>query len=554
MSPDPLAGDPRSTAEHAHLEALLRCWVRELGVPVTDRVRVDVLGLPVEAGVRYASPTGWHRFGPVTLAGRPADPVVVAALAGAELAGDDGARRVADLVEGTAESVRRVAGFVAYRRRLPVGPADRFLDSEQRLMLGHPHHPVPRSRDGLSDADNARYAPELRGSFPLFWFSAAEEVVSHGSVTGPDAPTLMAELAGRDPGRGRVLVPAHPWQAHDLLARPRIASLVSRGLLEPLGESGPAWSPTSSLRAVYRTGAPVMLELSLGLRTAGSRHESTSAELRRGAEAHRLLESGYASGTEKAHPEFSLVRDPAWLAVDEGGDVTGLDVVVREVPPDLGDSRCLAGMVAPRPGIGRSLLGEFVLRLDAARWVADYTDRVLVPVLRLYAETGIGLAAHQRDTLVRLDPAGRVVGGRYRGNRGHHLAASHLPRVLERLGAGRTALAVADDAVVDDLLTHHLLHDQAFAVIGCLGVEGLADERALLGVLASRLEAALPALAEAGPDGDRLARRWLTADVLPTEAHLLTGLADRDEGSAAPDARPVRVDVPNPLREATCAR
>lgn len=549
MRPDPLEGDARATAEHAHLEALLRCWVRERNVPVADRVRIDVLGLPLEAEVRYASPAGRHRFGAVTLAGKPVDPVVAVALVGAELGGD-----TADLVERTAESVRRVAEFVAYRRRAPVGPADRFLDAEQRLMLGHLHHPAPKSRDGLSDADNTRYAPELRGSFPLFWFSAAEEVVSHGSVAGPDAVTLMSSLAGRSPERGRVLVPAHPWQAHDLLHRPRIASLVSRGLLEPLGEFGPAWSPTSSLRTVYRTGAPVMLKLSLGLRITNSRRESTSTELRRGSEVHLLLESGYASGTEKAHPEFGVVRDPAWIAVDEGGEVTGLDVAVREVPEDIGESRCLAGMVAPRPGIGRSLLGELVLRLDAAEWVADYTDHVLVPMLRLYAETGIGLEAHQQNTLVRLDPAGRVVGGRYRDNQGYYLASSHLPRVLERLGAEESTLAVVDDAIVDDRLTYYLLHNQALAVIGCIGVEGLADERTLLRVMAARLEAALPALAEAGPDGDRLARRWLEAEVLPCKANLLTRLEGIDEVLAPLDAQSVYFDAPNPLREGRCAR
>ncbi|ONI90195.1 siderophore synthetase [Saccharothrix sp. ALI-22-I] len=558
MKPDPLEGDPRATAEHAHLEALLRCWVRERNVPVgshpgtgepDNRVRIDVLGLLLEAEVRYASPTGRHRFGPVTLAGKPVDPVVAVALVGAELGGD-----TADLVERTAESVRRVTEFVAYRRREPVGPADRFLDSEQRLMLGHLHHPAPKSRDGLSDADNARYAPELRGSFPLFWFSAAEEVVSHGSVAGPDAVTLMSSLAGRSPEPGRVLVPAHPWQAHDLLHRPRIASLISRGLLEPLGEFGPAWSPTSSLRTVYRTGAPVMLKLSLGLRITNSRRESTSTELRRGSEIHLLLESGYASGTEKAHPEFSIVRDPSWIAVDEGGEVTGLDVAVREVPDGIGDSRCLAGLVAPRPGIGRTLLGELVLRLDAAAWVADYTDRVLVPMLRLYAETGIGLEAHQQNTLVRLDPAGRVVGGRYRDNQGYYLASSHLPRVLERLGVEESTLAVVDDAIVDDRLTYYLLRNQALAVIGCIGVEGLADERDLLGVMAARLEAALPALAEAGPDGDRLARRWLEADVLPCKANLLTRLEGIDEVLAPLDAQSVYFDAPNPLREGRCAR
>jgi siderophore synthetase component len=556
ISTDPLDGDPRTAAEHAHLEALLRCWVRETNTVVASgelRVSLPSTGLALRAEVRHNSPTGWHRFGPVSLL-RPdgsevgaADPVLAVALVAAELGGDS-----ADLVERTAESVRRVTGFISHRRAELTATSDRFLDAEQSLLLGHLHHPAPKSRDGISQHDDAQFAPERRGSFPLHWFSADESIVSHDAVAGPDAVTLMAQLAGRTRDDGRVLIPAHPWQARDLLRRPRIAALVKSGRLTPLGALGPEWWPTSSLRTVYRPGAPVMLKLSLGLRVTNSRRESTGTELRRGLEIHRLLETGYAEGTEKAHPEFSIVRDPAWIAVDEGGEVTGLDVAVREVPEGIEDSCCVAGLVAPRPGMGRSTLSE--LADDPAQWVSDYTDRVLVPMLRLYAETGIGLEAHQQNTLVRLGSDGSVIGGRYRDNQGYYLASSHLPGLLRHLDVDTSTLAVVDDAIVDERLSYYLLRNQALAVIGCLAVDDRADERDLLLVMADRLEAALPDLAEAGPDGDRLARRWLTAETLPCKANLMTRLGGIDEVLAPLDAQSVYLNAPNPLVEARCAR
>jgi siderophore synthetase component len=561
--PDPLdSPDPRAVAEHAHLESLLRCWARETRTPVEGDallVELPTAGLALRAPVRHASPTGWHRFGPVALLRGdteigPADPVVAVALVSTELTatGRGGQRRgeTADLVERTAESVRRVARYVAHRRAETSSPAaDGFLDAEQGLLLGHLHHPAPKSRDGISAGDDALFAPELRGSFPLFWFAADASVVSHGSVAGPEVPALMAELAGRSPSDGRVLVPAHPWQARDLLHRPRIAALVRSGRLTPLGESGPEWFPTSSLRTVYRPGAPVMLKLSLGLRLTNSRRESTSTELRRGPEVHRLLETDRAAGTFAAHPSFDVVRDPSWIAVDEGGEVTGLDVAVRDSPADITDSRVVAGLVAPRPGIGRSRLADLVAATGPARWVADYVDHVLVPMLHLYAETGIGLEAHQQNTLVRVGADGRVTGGRYRDNQGYYLASSHLPGVLRHLGVERSTLAVADDDVVDERLSYYLLRNQALPVVGCLAVDGLADERDLLRVVAERLTAALPALAAAGPGGDRLARRWLTADTLPCKANLLTRLHGIDEVLAPVDAQSVYLDAPNPLAE-----
>ncbi|MFJ5707236.1 IucA/IucC family protein [Streptomyces sp. NPDC093105] len=581
---DPLhTRDARGASEHAHIEALLRCWLRETHTPVAPgplRVELPTAGLTLVTEVTHRSPTGWHRFGPTRLEGPggplgdTADPVTAVALLSAEAAVRGGGRpggvpagEAADLVERTAESVRRVATFIADRRAHPTPPpgVDGFLDAEQALLLGHLNHPAPKSRDGVSDHDARAFSPELRGSFRLHWFAADPSVVSHDAVDGApslagrDTVALLADLAGQRPDDGRVLIPAHPWQARDLPHRPRVRALLASGALEALGELGPAWWPTSSVRTVYRPDADVMLKLSLGLRLTNSRRESTRTELRRGLEINRLLDAGHADDTFAAHPGFAITRDPAWIAVDEPGrpegpEVTGLDVAVREVPRDIARLRCLVGLVAPRPGLGRSALGDLVAALGpgaAEQWTADYTDHVLVPMLHLYAATGIGLEAHQQNTLVRLDERGRVTGATFRDNQGYYLAGSHLPGLLKRLGADSSTLAVVDDALVDDRLSYYLLRNQALSVVGCLAVDGLADERRLLAVLAERLRAALPGLAAAGPDGDRLARRWLTADTLPCKGNLLTRLHGIDEVLAPLDAQSVYLDAPNPLQEAT---
>ncbi|MFP2956336.1 IucA/IucC family protein [Myxococcus sp. 1LA] len=63
---------------------------------------------------------------------------------------------------------------MAHRRAhpLPPPPVDGFLAAEQALLLGHLHHPAPKSRDGLSATDSADFSPEQRGSFRLHWFAA----------------------------------------------------------------------------------------------------------------------------------------------------------------------------------------------------------------------------------------------------------------------------------------------------------------------------------------------------------------------------------------------
>jgi siderophore synthetase component len=185
---------------------------------------------------------------------------------------------------------------------------------------------------------------------------------------------------------------------------------------------------------------------------------------------------------------------------------------------------------------------------DPAGWVAAYIDNVLIPMLHLYAETGIGLEAHQQNTLVRLDGAGRIKGGAYRDNQGYYLASSYLRGLLGVTGLRDSTLAVVDDPIVDDRLTYYLLHNQALAVVGCLAADGVTDEASLLEVARERLTVALPLLKAAGPSGDRLARRWLEADTLPCKANMLTRLRGIDEVVAPLDAQSVYLDIPNPLR------
>ncbi|GAA1607630.1 IucA/IucC family protein [Kribbella hippodromi] len=535
-------------AVEAHLNAILRCYTREASVPVaTGPLTLTVGASTVTARVEHASRTGLHQFTDVLLDGAPPAPQDLVRV----LSADADPAEIDDLAARTAESVRNVARFVeeADGER---GPG-RFLEFEQALLFGHLNHPAPKSRDGLSGAELAAYSPELGGRFAVHWFEADAELVSSDQVAGApslqglDALQLMGALAGITPSDGRVLVPAHPWQAAAVLQRPRVAELVAAGRVKSLGPQGAQWYPTSSLRTLFHPDLPVMLKLSLGLRITNSRRESTPTELRRGLEINRLLDAAYNAGTATAHPRFSIVRDPAWVALDEGGPtLTGLDVAVREVPADVNSYACLAGLVAPRPG-GISRLSAFAAE-DPAAWVAEYIDNVLIPMLHLYAETGIGLEAHQQNTLVRLDGLGRIRGGAYRDNQGYYLASSYLRSLLAVTGLRDSTLAVVDDPIVDDRLTYYLLHNQALAVVGCLAADGMADEGELLGVVRERLTAALPLLKSAGPDGDRLARRWLEADTLPCKANMLTRLRGIDEVVAPLDAQSVYLDIPNPLR------
>lgn len=545
----------------AHLDAILRCWTREQRIHIgTDGLRVTIPGTEqiLTAKCTHLSRTGLHSFEAVELIDvnggtRSLSPEDLLDLV--TEGSDENERRQLRL--RTRESVENVARFAA-ENRMTTPDQPLFLAGERSLLLGHLMHPAPKSRDQLASDELEAYSPELTGRFCLHWFEAHRSVVTHdnartsAALDGMDTPGLLEQIAGATAAAGHVLIPAHPWQARDLTRRPAVRRLVDAGLLRPLGPLGDEWHATSSLRTVFHPHFPVMLKLSLGLRLTNSVRESTATELRRGVEVHHLVDSGYLGSP---NPDFTIVKDPAWMAVTDsedptGGTLTGLDVAVREVPQGIDRYICLAGLIAAsRPAEGHrwgpSHLSRWVQ--DPTSWLASYVDNVLVPMVHLYSSTGVGLEGHQQNTLVRLDDEGRVTGGGYRDNQGYYLATSHLPDVLEQTGRSHSTLAVVDDRTVDDRLTYYLLHNQALSLVGAMAAQSMADEGVLLGMLRDRLVAALPLLTEAGPDGDRLVRRWLEAETLPCKANLATRLHGIDEVVAPLDAQSIYIDVPNPL-------
>ncbi|MEU8705392.1 IucA/IucC family protein [Streptomyces sp. NPDC048565] len=564
--------DPLRASDSAGTENLLRCWTRENDLPRPQgnilRIALPASGTALLVPVAHWSATGWHRFGTPHLESAPegapgADAVTVAALLSRESERNTGV----DLVARVADSVRHTASFIEARRRTPTESpeADLFLTAEQSLVLGHPLHPTPKSREGLSESETLLYSPELRGSFPLHWMAVDRSLLATESAWTKAGRPVSAEalLAPHAEGlslpEGTTALPLHPWQAAEVLRRPEVAALCEKGLLHDLGPHGVHWYPTSSVRTVHRPGSDLMLKLSLGVRITNSRRENLRKELHRGAEVHRLLRTGLADRWREAHPGFDIVRDPAWLAVDrpDGSPVPGLDVMLRHNPfGPADDAVCIAGLTAPRPWPGRSgthsRLADTVSSLAArtgrstgavsAEWFLRYLDRVVLPVLWLDAHAGVALEAHQQNTLVLLDADGWPVGGRYRDNQGYYFRESHRAALESRLpGIGAVSDTFVADSVTDERLAYYLGINNVFGLIGAFGAQRLADERLLLAAFRRFLEGA------AGL-GSSLPSYLLETDKLRCKANLLTRMHGLDELVGPVDTQSVYVTIANPLR------
>lgn len=548
----------REAADRIATEALIRCWVRERQVsrPEGDVLELELDGSRLRIPVQYWSPNGLHRLGVPMNGSGPIGPGDVARLLG-KAAGTTAEDRE-QLVQRAVESAARITAHVEARAADPVvtkGAAP-FLIAEQGLLAGHPLHPAPKSREGLSDAEAALYSPELRGSFPLHWFAVAPELAAHDSELGPSAPDLAVFLSELTPD-GRVLVPAHPWQANDLLRRPDVRELIDDGKLEHLGESGAHWFPTSSLRTVYRPDRPVMLKLSLGLRITDSRRENLRKELLRGVEAHRLLSGELGTRLLTTHPGFRILTDAGYLAVD---GATGLDVSFRHSPFQPTDHVfCVAALTdlgreaVATDGHPHELAAHLhslaaaerrSVRAVALEWFASYLTNLIVPLLWLDAEHGVALEAHQQNTLIQLDGSGYPGAGWYRGNRGFHYRSSRIAQLEAVSGIPQLGMS-SETIVADDIVTERLLDcvgiNNLMGVVGALGCARIADERDLLG-LAAELLAPLR--------GHRPVDLLLGSETLRCKANLLTRAVGPGELVGDLATQSVYVEIANPFADA----
>ena len=585
--------DPAARADDATVHAFLNCYLRETGdyevrdgdvagvEPGPDgllRAPLSAQGIDLLAPLERRSPTERHLFGtPVRYRVadgevHPVDAATLAALVVKELTlAREGDAVPDELLERVLRSKRSVEEFVEaragdegrlYAERLSFG------DAEQALVFGHHRHPTPKSRRGIADRNRGTYAPELRGSFPLHYFRADPDLVSAESALDRGAAAWVKDALRDDPNvsgsfvtehveSGDVLLPVHPWQAAYLLDRQHVRRHLGDGI-EHLGAVGREFLPTTSVRTLYSEDAPFMVKSSLNVTITNSVRTNRCPELERGVAVAELLDTGFGDELDDAFPDFDIVRDPAYLALDVGeGRESGLETVLRANPfrdDAAGNATPLVALCQDAIA-GRSRLGRIVgaiadregrpTEAASADWFRRYLRISVRPVLWLYLVRGVGVEAHQQNSVLTLDDEGYPAEFRYRDNRGFYLPESLHPEVESYLpGVGERADTVCPDAVADERLRYYVILNNALDVVNALGSAGLVGERRLLKLLRDELERARERYDR---PSSTLLDRLLESPTVPCKANLLTRFRGLDELENDLENQSVYTDVRNPL-------
>lgn len=279
---------------------------------------------------------------------------------------------------------------------------------EQAVLLGHPVHPLARSRGDLTDDQIRAWAPEHRARFDLGRFDVADRAANY-----TDDERLP-------------LLPVHPWQA-------------ARRRLGPPARVWPAAAPLMSLRTVATGRWHVKTAVDLQL-TSARRHVSASA-IHNGYFLTERLET-----PARRHGITLLPETAVWARSGPGPD-PGLAAIVRPAPHTIGHPRAvpLAALAEPCPSDGRPIAVAFTGN-DPESWWAAFVEVALAP-LRLFAACGVALEAHGQNTLASFT-GDRPTGLVYRDFGGVRVPPEDFPELIGDLpepdpGARLTKLLAA---------------------------------------------------------------------------------------------------------------
>lgn len=544
-------------------------------------VLLPATGMRVAGEIVYYSRSGQHAYGDrfyMAAAGESMRPsveadagaLIEALLAEVSFSEAEPLRelRRLDMREQIGNSIRRTALYLerAWMREAEAArePLD-YVRSEQSLLYGHPFHPTPKSSQGFADWELDCYAPELSASFPLYYVAVSRRLLREEWVGEPDDRTSagVAEAAERLLGSklGEYkLLPLHPWQMSYVSGQPVVRRLLEQRELVDLGPVGPVVYPTSSVRTVWEPETGTFYKLPIHVRMTNFIRENTNEQLRRTMDAAIVLRRALEERPDAAGG-MSILPETGYrtVHVDEGDEelrerfAASFAVVYRPAEALTGaeQRRCyvVAGLLELPPGQDEPLLFAAVRQSgggalpDWHAWLAAYLQLSLLPLLRLFASTGISLEAHVQNSLLALEQGKPV---------------RCYVRDLEGISVNRKAAAFRDwtpQLVPDDSpvlyeeaeawlrLKYYYVVNHLGALIHTIGRFSRTDEAAYWSVVRQTLQGER---ARCGEKDDNGLRRYvddlLTNPHLPAKANFISRFQGRGE-------TPDYVLIPNPICE-----
>ena len=328
--------------------------------------------------------------------------------------------------------------FTDYLRQHATTKDAAILLDQWGSLEGHPFYPTWKSRPCLTDAEVEQLSPEFNAQVPLRIASLRAEHSKSESmphVTGyhewfasnfaAQWEQWKASLNSKGLDETQWLpLPIHVWHLQAYVLK-TFAAEIEKGILIIDGPNIQTL-PTMS----YRTMMPVLdecaplIKLPIAVWMTSELRSLQAKSIHMGPRISTVIrkifetENGFDQRLEIFLEEIGVRYKNAVTQDDHPG--RHLSVVYRASAPAFErNDECLpitvASLFTRLPGSGRPLFTDLIerdgVRANAAQvenWFREYAKVVTHPVVAIYLMYGIGLEAHQQNTMVLFSPDGKA--------------------------------------------------------------------------------------------------------------------------------------------------
>ncbi|MCB0412434.1 MAG: siderophore biosynthesis protein IucC [Bdellovibrionales bacterium] len=302
----------------------------------------------------------------------------------------------------------------------------------QSYLYGHPKILLNKGRIGWGAADLNRYAPESAAPFQLHWLdlrNSLTNLTSEQRASFHRLNQMALSEKEEDAMRARfskvgarfedyLFLPVHPWQWEKVISL-YFAEDLAKGNLIALGTAGDLFCPQISLRTLSNVSRPQHPDIKLSLnilntsayRGIASKYGKTAASLSKNfselLEQDVFLKSRNTQVLQDLgavafeHSEFAKLPEAPYRYKEFLGAIWRESSDSKQTEED---QVLLTAALHHRDFSGKSLLSEYV-RLSGEsieNWLRGYFDVVVLPLLHLQHQYGIGLVAHGQNIQVHL--------------------------------------------------------------------------------------------------------------------------------------------------------
>ncbi len=299
-------------------------------------------------------------------------------------------------------------------------PATAYIKSEQSLVYGHPFHPTPKARSGLSRDDLTRYSPELGAAFALHYFAVRKDLVIHDSCVELTTPEMVESEGPRDflPDDGWTLIPVHPWQAEYLRGLRGVQNAEAKGSLRYLGAHGRDFWPTASVRTLYAPESRYFYKMSLSFRITNCLRRNALPELAAALCVNRIM-TQLRPEMGRYFPTFHFLDELGYMSVrladaprEEQKAITeGFGIMLRRCleQGSADEMPLLAAALFGNGDHGRALIKSLFISAyqspeppdsSIVAWFKAYLEQIIPPLLYLYSRVGVMFEPHLQNMVI----------------------------------------------------------------------------------------------------------------------------------------------------------